>query len=135
MRTWMVTATPWGWRIRTTLTSVLTLLLLLSATALAQPAGETASGEASLKLPDLSEVTFLGGINGHNLLMIGLVFCGCYVLPLIWAASVGTLAVLLSASHSIRVLLRLMPLDQIPSPIRRLIVGFGFVPSGRTKVN
>ena len=31
-------------------------------------------GEASLKLPDLSSVSFLG-MNGHNLLLIGLVFC------------------------------------------------------------
>jgi K(+)-stimulated pyrophosphate-energized sodium pump len=31
-------------------------------------------GEASLKLPDLSTVNFLG-MNGHNLLLIGLAFC------------------------------------------------------------
>jgi K(+)-stimulated pyrophosphate-energized sodium pump len=31
-------------------------------------------GEASLKLPDLSSVNFLG-MNGHNLLLIGLIFC------------------------------------------------------------
>jgi K(+)-stimulated pyrophosphate-energized sodium pump len=31
-------------------------------------------GEAALKLPDLSQVTFLG-IDGHKLLLIGLVFC------------------------------------------------------------
>src|ERR671923_2207752 len=31
-------------------------------------------GEASLKLPDLSQVNFLG-VNGHSLLLIGLVFC------------------------------------------------------------
>ena len=30
-------------------------------------------GEASLELPDLSEVTFFSGLNGHNLLMIGIV--------------------------------------------------------------
>src|SRR5207248_1373423 len=40
--------------------------------ALAQP--EQVSGEANLKMPDLSSVTFLG-MNGHKLLMIGLVFC------------------------------------------------------------
>ena len=39
------------------------------------PAGAGAeAGEASLKLPDLSSVTFLG-MNGHSLLMIGLLFC------------------------------------------------------------
>jgi len=31
-------------------------------------------GEASLKLPDLSQVLFLG-IDGHRLLMIGILFC------------------------------------------------------------
>src|SRR5215467_16371077 len=31
-------------------------------------------GEASLKVPDLSTVNFLG-VNGHNLLMVGILFC------------------------------------------------------------
>ncbi len=47
-------------------------LTLLSATA--AMAQETAAGEASLKLPDLSQVTFLG-IDGHRLLTIGILFC------------------------------------------------------------
>jgi PST family polysaccharide transporter len=67
--------------------------------------------------------------------LIAAVFCGSYVLPLFWAASVGTLAALLSAAHSLRLLVRVMPLNQIPSPIRRLIVGFGFVPSGATEAS
>ena len=40
----------------------------------ATPASET-GGEANLKLPDLSQVLFLNGINGSKLLTIGLVFC------------------------------------------------------------
>jgi K(+)-stimulated pyrophosphate-energized sodium pump len=48
------------------------LLFLTTAFALAQPAEQ--GGEAALKLPDLSSVSFLG-INGHSLLMIGLLFC------------------------------------------------------------
>src|SRR5579859_5288054 len=32
-------------------------------------------GEANLKLPDLSQVSFLNGINGSKLLTIGLIFC------------------------------------------------------------
>ncbi len=32
-----------------------------------------ANGEANLQLPDLGHATFLGGINGHNLLLGGLV--------------------------------------------------------------
>jgi K(+)-stimulated pyrophosphate-energized sodium pump len=45
--------------------------LLVPALAGAQ---EQAGGEASLKLPDLSSVTFFG-MNGHALLTIGLLFC------------------------------------------------------------
>jgi K(+)-stimulated pyrophosphate-energized sodium pump len=48
----------------------LSLLLLNSLTILAQ---EHKGGEASLVLPDLSTVNFLGGINGHTLLLGGLV--------------------------------------------------------------
>jgi K(+)-stimulated pyrophosphate-energized sodium pump len=53
-----------------------TILLLTAGYALAQPAAQTdeAGGEAALKLPDLSTVSFLG-MNGHRLLMIGLLFC------------------------------------------------------------
>ena len=56
----------------TLLTAGLTIFLLHAATAFAQP-NETA-GEANLRLPDLSSVTFLG-MTGHNLLLIGLLFC------------------------------------------------------------
>ena len=49
-------------------------LLTQSTLALAQPEGP--GGEASLKLPDLRSVSFLNDtINGHSLLMIGLLFC------------------------------------------------------------
>jgi K(+)-stimulated pyrophosphate-energized sodium pump len=50
-----------------------TLFLLLTTCALAQPTGEV-GGEAALKVPDLSTVSFLG-MNGHNLLLIGIAFC------------------------------------------------------------
>jgi K(+)-stimulated pyrophosphate-energized sodium pump len=48
------------------------LCTLISPAAFAQ--AEQASGEANLKLPDLSTVTFLG-MDGHRLLMIGILFC------------------------------------------------------------
>src|SRR5271155_5406454 len=51
-----------------------TVVLLGAATALAQPAQESAGGEANLKLPDLSQVNFLG-IDGHKLLLFGILFC------------------------------------------------------------
>ena len=41
--------------------------------ALAQPSPE-AAGEANLRLPDLSQVQFLG-VDGHKLLLIGILFC------------------------------------------------------------
>jgi K(+)-stimulated pyrophosphate-energized sodium pump len=49
------------------------LLTFASLSALAQP---EAGGEAALKLPDLSSVSFLNGaIDGHRLLLIGILFC------------------------------------------------------------
>jgi len=51
-------------------------LLLLSATALlAHPAEEAGGGEASLKLPDLTQVKFIFGLNGHTLLLFGILIC------------------------------------------------------------
>jgi K(+)-stimulated pyrophosphate-energized sodium pump len=47
-------------------------ITFLASAAFAQP--EQVSGEANLKLPDLSSVTFLG-MDGHRLLMIGILFC------------------------------------------------------------
>jgi K(+)-stimulated pyrophosphate-energized sodium pump len=49
-------------------------MLLTCSAALAQGAPE-AGGEANLKLPDLSQVNFLWGVNGHNLLLSGILFC------------------------------------------------------------
>src|ERR1700688_1212465 len=48
------------------------LLTLLSAACAS--AQENPGGEAALKLPDLSQVTFLG-IDGHKLLTVGILFC------------------------------------------------------------
>jgi K(+)-stimulated pyrophosphate-energized sodium pump len=73
MRTWIATAVFAGCRIRTASASIAALLVLTPTAALAQPA-ESDAGEAALKLPDLSSVSFLG-VDGHRLLMIGLLFC------------------------------------------------------------
>ncbi|MGA9250419.1 MAG: hypothetical protein WBV87_19400, partial [Candidatus Acidiferrales bacterium] len=48
--------------------------LLYAAATHAQPAPEAVGGEANLKLPNLSSVTFLG-IDGHRLLLFGILFC------------------------------------------------------------
>jgi K(+)-stimulated pyrophosphate-energized sodium pump len=50
-----------------------TLTLAGAIGALAQPSPE-AAGEANLRLPDLSQVQFLG-VDGHKLLLIGILFC------------------------------------------------------------
>jgi K(+)-stimulated pyrophosphate-energized sodium pump len=51
--------------------------LMLSVSTIGAFAQENAEvgGEANLRLPDLSSVNFIGGLNGHNLLLIGLIFC------------------------------------------------------------
>jgi K(+)-stimulated pyrophosphate-energized sodium pump len=61
----------------TKLSAALTAFLLLTTvSAFAQPAEEAGGGEAALKLPDLSSVSFLNGaIDGHKLLLIGILFC------------------------------------------------------------
>ncbi|MGH9757902.1 MAG: sodium-translocating pyrophosphatase, partial [Candidatus Acidiferrales bacterium] len=46
----------------------------MSGAAAAQAATQPASGEANLKLPDLSQVSFLG-VDGHRLLVWGILFC------------------------------------------------------------
>src|SRR5258708_3501730 len=58
-----------------TLAASTALMLMSAAAANAQDAGQSAGGEANLKLPDLSQVTFLGGTDGHTLLLWGILFC------------------------------------------------------------
>jgi K(+)-stimulated pyrophosphate-energized sodium pump len=48
--------------------------LIAAATVMAGP-GDEAGGEANLRLPDLSSVSFLGGIDGHKLLLFGIGIC------------------------------------------------------------
>src|SRR6267143_1931333 len=56
-----------------TLSALAALFTVGVETAMAQP---EAGGEAALKLPDLRDVSFLNGrIDGHNLLLIGILFC------------------------------------------------------------
>ncbi|HET9696734.1 MAG TPA: sodium-translocating pyrophosphatase [Terriglobales bacterium] len=56
-------------------TAGLGLMLMASMGAWAQEATHEVGGEANLKLPDLHSVNFIGGMDGHKLLLIGLVFC------------------------------------------------------------
>src|SRR5580692_10667011 len=79
MRKWLATAASRG--VVSRIAAVAALFMLSAASALAEPAGESAGGEASLKLPDLSQVSFFNGaifhsgIDGHKLLLIGILFC------------------------------------------------------------
>src|ERR1700730_17397455 len=74
MRTWLAGVRPLLGRFAKA-GAVCAALMLLSGTAvLAQSTADTAGGEAGLKLPDLSQVSFLG-IDGHKLLTIGILFC------------------------------------------------------------
>src|SRR5271169_4309765 len=70
MRTWLASAWSLGCRYAKGSAAAAFLTLVTGAVASAQEAG----GEAALKVPDLSRVTFLG-IDGHKLLLFGIVFC------------------------------------------------------------
>ena len=73
MRTWLATAAFFSRRMALKISAVAALLSVGAASAFAQP---EAGGEASLKLPDLSSVGFFNGaIDGHKLLLIGILFC------------------------------------------------------------
>jgi len=70
MRTWLATAWSLGCRFTKFGVAAAAFALLHAGSAFAQEAG----GEAGLKLPDLSQVTFLG-VDGHKLLLFGIVIC------------------------------------------------------------
>jgi K(+)-stimulated pyrophosphate-energized sodium pump len=62
-------------RLATSLAAGASLMLLGASPVWAQqPGGEAAAGEANLKVPDLSQASFLG-TDGHKLLLVGIVFC------------------------------------------------------------
>ena len=68
---------------------IATLILFGKGAAFAAPV-QAAGGEANLKLPDLTQVQFLG-LNGHSLLMFGPIFCilGMVTLTLVRGARSG----------------------------------------------
>ena len=74
MTNWLATAAVISRRMAMKISTVAALLSVGAVSALAQP--ESAGGEASLKLPDLSSVSFFNGsIDGHKLLLVGILFC------------------------------------------------------------
>ena len=74
MRTWLAGVCPLLGRFAKAGAVCAGLMFLHVTAGLAQSAPDTAGGEAGLKLPDLSQVTFLG-MDGHKLLTIGILFC------------------------------------------------------------
>ncbi len=73
MRTWLTPAWALACRFAKFGAAAAIASLLAGATAFAQST-EEAGGEAALKLPDLSQVQFLG-VDGHKLLLFGILFC------------------------------------------------------------
>jgi K(+)-stimulated pyrophosphate-energized sodium pump len=55
--------------------AIATAMLVCASVAHAQQPSEAAGGEANLQLPDLSSVKFIFGIDGHTLLLFGILFC------------------------------------------------------------
>jgi PST family polysaccharide transporter len=57
--------------------------------------------------------------------LIALVFCVCYLLPLLWATGIGVVAVIVSILYSIRTLAKWVSFDSLPGPIRRIVSMLG----------
>jgi len=73
MRTWLTSARSLACQFARFGATAAALSLLSAARSWAQSAPEV-GGEAALKLPDLSQVQFLG-VDGHKLLLFGILFC------------------------------------------------------------
>jgi K(+)-stimulated pyrophosphate-energized sodium pump len=72
MRIWLASVASQGCRIAKMVAGAVAVIALTTS-AFGQSSSEV-GGEANLKLPDLSQVNFLG-TDGHRLLLIGIVFC------------------------------------------------------------
>jgi len=62
--------------------------------------------------------------------LIGAVFCAFNLLPLWIATGLGVLASLFCGYYSTRVLVRLVPFDRLPRPMRTVLTWFRFTPPG-----
>src|SRR5436309_11883086 len=72
MRIWLASIASQGCRIGKIVAGAVAVIALTTC-AFGQSSSEV-GGEANLKLPDLSQVNFLG-MDGHRLLLIGILFC------------------------------------------------------------
>src|SRR6266850_7323328 len=64
-----------GARLRRPIFSLAALVMGLAAFASTAFGQSHQGGEANLILPDLSQVTFFGGVDGHRLLLVGILVC------------------------------------------------------------
>jgi antigen flippase len=69
------------------------------------------------------------GYNRHTgsvfLFLIAFVFTSFYALPFLWAVTLGLVLTIASGVYSAHALLALVPLERIPSSLRRVLVAFG----------
>lgn len=62
-------------------------------------------------------------------LLISAVFGAFYVVPLVYAVWLGTVTTLVAAAYSVRALVKLVPPEDVPRPVRRFLAPFIPVPS------
>jgi len=62
------------------------------------------------------------------LVVIAAVFIGFYLLPFLAAVSLGTVATVSIGAYSMHTLIKLIPFEQIPIQIRRILIGIGMAP-------
>lgn len=62
------------------------------------------------------------------LAVIAAVFVGLYLLPFFPAVCLGAAATISIGAYSLRTLIKLIPFEQIPTQIRRLLIGIGMAP-------
>ena len=65
---------------------------------------------------------------------VAVVFSAFYILPFVWSVTVGTLAVVLSVIYSIRTLLTVVPVDDLPRRLRGPLVQLHFFLSKVTAI-
>lgn len=68
------------------------------------------------------------------LIVVASVFCCFYIMPLVWASCIGTAAAIISGVQSIRILSMLVPTQEQPPIIRRLILKLRTASPGMTRI-
>ena len=68
------------------------------------------------------------------LCLVGLLFGSFYFMPPLWVAGIGSVAAVVSGVYSVHMLTKLISFEQIPRPLRRLIVAFGLMRSSSSSV-